>query len=182
MQNDTRKLVISAMFVCLIIIGAQISIPLPSMVPISLQTLAIYLLALMLDAKTSFVVTMIYLIMGTIGLPVFANFTGGASHIAGPAGGFLFGFPIMAVIISFIGYKSASMGRWILALIVSTAVLYTIGSLYFMYVSKAGLFNTLTSCVIPFIPGDIIKMAGAVLITKKIKKFVVQKKKTLINT
>lgn len=182
MQNNTRKLVINAMFVCLLIIGAQISIPLPGMVPISLQTLAIYVLALMFDAKTSFVVTVIYLVMGVIGLPVFAGFTGGASHLVGPAGGFLFGFPIMAVLISIIASKSNSVTAWIVALVLGTVILYTIGTVYFMYVAKAPLTSALMSCVIPFIPGDFMKMAGAVLVTKKIKKFVVQKENILLNS
>ncbi len=88
MQNDTKVLARSAVFIALIMIGAQISIPLPSLVPISLQTLAIYMCALMCEKKHALLITLVYVFMGAIGLPVFAGFTGGASHVFGPSGGF----------------------------------------------------------------------------------------------
>ncbi len=106
MQNDTKVLSRSAVFIALMMIGAQISIPLPSLVPISLQTLAIYMCALMCEKKHALLITLVYVFMGAIGLPVFAGFTGGASHVFGPAGGFIFGFPVMAFIVSRIAYQS----------------------------------------------------------------------------
>lgn len=176
MQNDVRNLAKGAVFVSLIIIGAQISIPLPSLVPISLQTLAIYLLALMCDKKQAFFITLVYVIMGAVGLPVFAGFTGGASHLVGPAGGFIFSFPIMAFAISAIAYHSEDMKVWFLAMLAGSAICYGIGTLYFIFATKATWFAALSSCVIPFIPGDLIKVIVSCFAAKHLKRFVVQKK------
>lgn len=176
MQNDVRDLAKGALFVALIIIGAQISIPLPSLVPISLQTLAIYLLALMCEKKQAFLSTLVYVIMGAAGLPVFANFTGGASHLIGSAGGFIFSFPVMAYVISAIAYRSEDMKVWVLAMLAGSVICYGIGSLYFIFVTKSTLLAALSSCVIPFIPGDLSKVIMSCFAVKRLKRFVVQKK------
>lgn len=181
MQNDTKVLARSAIFIALIMIGAQISIPLPSLVPISLQTLAIYMCALMCEKKHALLITLVYVFMGAIGLPVFAGFTGGASHVFGPSGGFIFGFPVMAFMISAIAYKSDDVKVWSAAMLAGTIVLYAIGTLYFMYVTKSSMITALSSCVLPFIPGDLIKIAVSCIIVKHVKKFVVQKKNIVLN-
>lgn len=181
MQNDTKMLSRAAIFIALMMIGAQISIPLPSLVPISLQTLAIYMCALMCEKKHALLITLVYVFMGAVGLPVFAGFTGGASHVFGPAGGFIFGFPVMAFIISAIAYQSEDVKVWSVAMLIGSAILYVIGTLYFMYVTKSALMAALASCVLPFIPGDLIKIAVSCIIVKRVKKFVVQKKNIAIN-
>lgn len=155
--------------ICVIIIGAQISIPLPGMVPISLQTMAIYILAMLFEKKQAFMIALIYVVMGAIGLPVFSGMSGGASHLLGPAGGFIFSFPVMAYIISALCHSSENYVRYFLAMIVGTLVCYLIGTAYFMGSTKAPLITALMSCVIPFIPGDLIKMITCTLITSRLK-------------
>lgn len=82
-----------------IVIMAQIAIPMPLGVPMTMQTFAVTLAAIILGPKNSAVASIVYLLLGAVGLPVFSNFTGGFSRLAGPTGGFLLSFPIMAYII-----------------------------------------------------------------------------------
>ena len=78
---------------------AQISIPMPGGVPMTMQTFAITLAAVVLGAKLSTVSSVIYLLLGAVGVPVLANFSGGFDKFIGPTGGFLISFPLMAFII-----------------------------------------------------------------------------------
>ncbi len=71
MRNQTKYLVERAMAIALLVISAQIAVPLPHMIPISLQTLAIYIIAMTFNKNQALIITLIYLFMGAIGLPVF---------------------------------------------------------------------------------------------------------------
>lgn len=156
------------MFACIIAILAQIQIALPSLVPITLQTLGIYLAAMILKPKLAFTSSLIYILMGAIGLPVFAGFSGGIGIILGPTGGYIYSFPIIALIISFLN-KNNYLSTKLLALVIATSVCYGIGTLWFMYISQSSLLSALSLCVIPFIPGDIIKIVAAIILSNKIK-------------
>ena len=90
------------MFACITAILAQIRFTLPSLVPITLQTLGIYLIGLVLKPKIAFISSLIYILMGAIGLPVYSGFSAGLSTILGPTGGYIFSFPITALIISYL--------------------------------------------------------------------------------
>ena len=89
----------AGLFAAVIAIMAQISIPMPGGVPMTMQTFAVTLAAIVLGAKLSTVSTVIYLILGAAGVPVLAGFTGGLAKFVGPTGGFLISFPLMAFVI-----------------------------------------------------------------------------------
>lgn len=158
-----------SLFACTIAILAQIKIDLPSLVPITMQTLGIYLTACLLKPKLAFIATLVYLLMGAIGLPVFAGFNGGISSLLNATGGYIFSFPIMALIISLIVNKKDSTTIKISAFVIGTIICYAIGSLWFMYITNTPLIPALTMCVIPFIPGDLIKMIIALILVRKLK-------------
>ena len=102
MKLSTRQIILCGLFAALISILAQISIPLPfTTVPFTLQIFGIAITGLILGSKCGFISTLIYLILGAIGMPVFANFAGGISVLFGPTGGFLLGYPLMAFIIGY---------------------------------------------------------------------------------
>lgn len=156
------------MFACIIAILAQIQIALPSLVPITLQTLGIYLTAMILKPKLAFTSSLIYILMGAIGLPVFAGFSGGIGILLGPTGGYIYSFPIMALIISFFN-KNEDLLTKLLALTLGTIICYSIGTLWFMYINQASLISAISLCVIPFIPGDIVKIIVTIILSNKIK-------------
>lgn len=157
------------MFACIVALLAQIRIDLPGLVPITLQTLGIYIIACSLTPKLAVIATIVYVLMGSIGLPVFTGFRGGLSSLVGPTGGYIFSFPITSLIISFIINNQNSVTRKIIAMTLGTAVCYLIGTIWFIYVTNNTFITALIICVIPFIPGDIIKIAVASTLSTKIK-------------
>lgn len=157
------------MFACIISLLAQIKIDLPSLVPITLQTLGIYLASCILKPKLAFSASLVYVLIGAVGLPVFSGFNGGINSLLGPSGGYIFSFPITALVISLIVNKKSSTILKIIAMIIGTIICYFIGTIWFMYVTKNTLLSSLMMCVIPFIPGDLIKIVIASILSKKIK-------------
>ena len=153
-KNKTNCIVERAMAIALLVIGAQIVISFPGMVPISLQTLAIYVIAMTFNKNQALMMTLVYLFMGAIGLPVFANFTGGIDHLIGPNGGFLLAFPIMAYVISWFVHNYDHKLRNLVGMIVGTDISYSVGCGYFMYLTKPSFNNSFLVCVLPFLVGD----------------------------
>ncbi len=169
MNPKVKNMCYCSMFACIVALLAQIKIDLPGLVPITLQTLGIYIIACSLTPKLAVITTIVYVIMGSIGLPVFTGFRGGLSSLLGPTGGYIFSFPITSLIISIIINNKNSIIRKIIAMIVGTAVCYLIGTIWFIYVTNNTIITALTVCVIPFIFGDIIKIAIASTLSAKIK-------------
>ena len=94
----TKKLVYTAVFAAITACLAQITIPMPSGVPITLQTFAVAFARFFLGAKCGFAAVGIYILLGAAGAPVFSGFTGGAPHLIGLTGGFVWGFlPFVAL-------------------------------------------------------------------------------------
>ena len=157
------------MFACIISFLAQIRINLPGLVPITLQTLGIYLVSCTLKPKLALITVIVYLSMGIIGLPVYTGFQAGISTIVGPTGGYLGGFIVMVLIISLINKNDHARTK-ILAMIIGTIACYIIGTVWFIYLTNNSYITALTLCVLPFIPGDIIKILIACSLSTKLKK------------
>ena len=156
MKSNVSNLVRDALMLGVLICLSQISVALPTAVPITLQTLAIYLIACLMTPNHAFYTVLCYLIMGAIGLPVFSNFSSGMGALIGPTGGFLFSFPIMALVMSTIITHDRSVKGHILAMI-------------------ATLLSTLMTCVLPFLLGDALKIAVSCMIAFKLEKIVLKK-------
>lgn len=169
-RNSTFQLLSCAIFTALTVVMAQFSIPVGP-VPISLATLAIYLAGGILGASGGTVSQILYVLLGAAGLPVFAGFSGGASDIAGPTGGYIVGYVVCAWIV---GILSGRFGRKVLPLVLSmilgTAALYFLGTAWFMFVTKRGLWTSLTLCVLPFLIGDAAKIAVSAAIVPQLGK------------
>lgn len=168
MNTKVKNMLYCALFACLIAILAQIQIALPTLVPITLQTLGVYLVSLLLKPKLAFISTLVYVFMGAIGLPVFGGFSGGLASLLGPSGGYIFSFPIMALVIALIVKRNEKLSFKIIALIIGTAVCYLIGTLWFIYVTNTSLIPALTMCVIPFLPGDILKIIISIILANRL--------------
>ena len=159
------------LFTAVIAIMAQISIPMPLGVPMTMQTFAITLAAIILGAKLSTISSLIYILLGAIGLPVLAGFSGGISKFVGPTGGFLISFPIMAFIIGYaVDHRSAFKGAFVVGLIAGTVVNYIVGIAMFCILTQSSVAVGFTACVLPFIPTAIIKAILAALIGFPIRK------------
>ena len=164
-KMSVRDICYAGLFAAVIAVMAQISIPMPLGVPMTMQTFAITLAAVVLGAKLSALSSLIYLILGAVGIPVLANFSGGFDKFVGPTGGFLISFPLMAFIIGWgAEHRKDFKGADVIALVVGTVVNYVVGVALFCAVAKASVATGITACVLPFIPTAIIKAVLASII------------------
>jgi|P1105metagenome_2_1110788.scaffolds.fasta_scaffold08142_2 biotin transport system substrate-specific component len=158
-----------AVFTGLIAVLAQVSIPLPGGVPVTMQTLGVLLAGIVLGARKGAAAALCYLLVGAVGLPVFAGFSGGLSRLVGPAGGFLLSYPLMAWLTGHFA-SGAKRGQLASGLLISTAVCYIMGSLMYAAVTGLGFKAAIAACVLPFLAGDILKMVLAAWFGTKLKK------------
>ena len=175
-RNKTRNLVLCAMCAAITCILAPISVPIGP-VPISLCTFAVMLAGVLLGAKFGFISQLIYVLLGAVGVPVFAGYSAGVSCIAGMTGGYIVAYPILALLTGLLYWKFGKnkSGKlrvlWmLLAMAIGTVVLYAFGTAWFCAVSGTGAAAAMGMCVIPFLPGDILKMIVVVLISLPLEK------------
>ncbi|MBR6223995.1 MAG: biotin transporter BioY [Lachnospiraceae bacterium] len=171
-RSKTLDITTIALFAALISILSPFAIPIPiSTVPISLATLALYITVYIAGTKKAFISTLIYLLLGLIGIPVFAGFTGGFGKLAGPTGGFLIGYLPMVLFIGLIIDHFDNIGIKISAYILGTLLLYSFGCLWFVFLGDGStLAAAISLCVLPFIPGDIAKIAVTFAVCPALKK------------
>lgn len=162
------------LFTALTIILSQISVPMPYGVPMTLQTFIIPLVAVLLGKKEGTFVAFIYILLGLIGLPVFAGFSGGASIFFGPTGGFILSFPLMAYF-SGLGKERGGKSQTLIWLLIGASVNYLVGMFYFSFVTSSSLLVAFTACVLPFIPTALIKIGLIYIVSEKLSPFVLKK-------
>lgn len=168
---SAKELCYIALFAAVIAISAWIAIP--AAVPFTMQTFAVFACIGLLGLKCGTAAICVYILLGAVGLPVFAGFQGGIGVLFSVTGGYILGF-IPAAFVSSMLIKR--LGRGVLSLSVSMAagmvLCYFFGSLWFCILHGASLAAAVTSCVLPFIPFDIIKIALAVTVTRRFMRFV----------
>jgi biotin transport system substrate-specific component len=134
-------------------------------VPLSLQPLAVLLLGLLLSPRLAGATMAVYLAEGAIGLPIFAPGTeafGGLAHLFGPTGGYLLAYPAAAALVSYLcrrtgrGFASA-----LLAAAAGDLLILTCGALWLAVFTHASAPSALLMAVVPFLPGDALKVAAA---------------------
>lgn len=161
----------------IMVILAQISIPVGP-VPFSLGLLGVMICGSLLKPLQALLSQVIYLTLGMIGLPVFAGFRGGIQTIIGPTGGFLISYPLVAFFISiFIYISEKSPQKKFIKIIISVIghiggllICYSFGSLMYMFVMKAGFYQSLLICVFPFILFDVLKVVLSVVLSSLLRK------------
>lgn len=174
---STRNMVLIALMTAIMCILAPVSLPLPfTPVPITLAVLIVYFCAYVLDPISSLICILLYLLLGSIGLPVFANYRSGLGVIFGPTGGYLVGYLFIAYICSLVFTKfPKNILFQILAMTFSITICLILGTVWFTFRKEGVTFiQALYLCVIPFIPGAIIKIIIASIagpeIAKRIRK------------
>ncbi|MCH5163460.1 MAG: biotin transporter BioY [Clostridiales bacterium] len=174
-KTKTLDLVYIAMFAVIITICSWIAIP--TTIPFTLQTFGVFLTLGMLGGKRGTFSVFIYILLGVIGIPVFAEFTGGLGIVLGPSGGYIIGFLFTALVMW--GMEKIGDKKWVLPLsmVIGLIVCYAFGTVWFMIVySKTteaiGLWTALMWCVIPFILPDAIKISLAVILCNRLKKVI----------
>lgn len=180
-KKVSAAVIFVALFAAITAAGCFISIPLPGGVPVVLQDMMAMLTGMLLGPVYGTAAVFVFLVLGSIGLPVFAGKAGFNVIIAGPTGGFLIGYLLGALTAGLILHftlpalkqKEASQAKqWILitvAALAATVVVFFCGTLGFMRITHKALGPTLAAVLVPFIPGNLIKIIVMVPLTKKLR-------------
>lgn len=170
----TTDIAFIAMFSAILAVCSWISIP--AAVPFTLQTFGVFLAAGVLGGKRGTLTVLTYILMGMIGVPVFAGFSGGIGCLLGSTGGYIIGFLFSAI---FMWLMECLLGKkkWvlILSMIFGLLVCYLFGTIWFMFVyarstGAIGMWTALTWCVIPYIIPDGIKIGLAFVLSMRLKR------------
>lgn len=164
-------LVYTALASVLIAICSWISIP--TQIPFTLQTFAVFFALALLGGRRGTLAIVVYLLLGAVGIPVFAGFKGGLGAILGNTGGYIAGFVLTGLIF---WLAEALFGKkiWVeaISMIIGLLVCYAFGTAWFLFLfsrssGPIGLMTALGWCVFPFIIPDLIKLALALLLARR---------------
>ena len=202
-HRELSLYILCALFAALTAVCSQIQVPLPfTPVPITLSLLAVFVCGTVLGPKYGAISMLLYILLGAIGVPVFAGFTGGFGILTGPTGGYIIGYLLSAVVLGFLapyanpvnskrlgrrnvstvsGPESqtsiskptktfAGIGLTILIGLPAIAACYAIGTVWFMALTGTGFAASMLMCVIPFIPGDIVKIVFAAAVSEALRR------------
>ena len=163
-----RKMTRCAMLAALLAVCAWISVPMGNQA-VSLQTFAVFLTLGLLGGRLGTATVLVYLLLGTVGLPVFTGFRGGISALLGPTGGYLWGFLAAGVLYWFLENR---LQRW-LNMALCMIVCYACGTAwyYFAY-AQGGLWPVLLTCVVPYLVPDAVKLLFALIVSEKLNKLI----------
>lgn len=162
-REEISGAVRAALFVALITVGSYIVIPLPfSPVPIALQSGFVILAGLLLSARWAVGSVALYLLLGALGLPLFAGGTGGVGHLLGPTGGYLFGYLPAVLATSLL--KGDSLLRRLIAGATGSLVIYALGVPWLAFVQGLSPGQAVSFGMLPFLPGDALKAIAAALL------------------
>lgn len=166
-KSKIQKLVLTGVFAALLAVLSQVSIPMPSGVPVTLQTFAVALCAYVLGWKLGTLAVAVYLALGAVGLPVFAGFSGGFGTFLHVTGGFLWGFLLMALLCGL----GAQTGKSVLALLLGAlglAVCHFCGVLQYAVVASAPFLESFLLVSAPYLLKDVISLALAYLAARAV--------------
>lgn len=169
-KASLRGMVYASMFGAMTAIGAYIAIPLQP-VPITLQTLFSSLAGALLGGYLGALSQVVYLLLGVMGLPVFAGGAGGLGCLVGPAGGYLTGFIVGTFVIGkMMEIKERPGFIWIMfSMIVGQIVIYGLGIVQLSVVARLSLLKSVLIGATPFLAGDTIKIIAATFIALKVR-------------
>ena len=172
---STLDMVYIGLMACLMAICSWISIP--TVVPFTLQTMGVFLAVGLLGGKRGSLAVLVYILLGAVGLPVFSGFKGGIGALLGTTGGYIVGFLCIALIYWLMTAKlGESLPVVVAACVLGLVVCYAFGTAWFLVVyarnsGPIGLMTALGWCVFPYIIPDLLKLALAIALSGRVKKF-----------
>ncbi len=171
-----KEMTYIALFAVLITLCSWLSIP--ADVPFTLQTFAVFAALCTLGGKRGTLAILLYILLGAVGLPVFAGFRGSIGVLLGATGGYIVGF-LLSGLVYWLMTRCFGSGKVIMLLSVflGLIVCYAFGTLWYTLVYAGGqggigFAAALVKCVVPFVIPDIVKLMLAVYISNKIKNYV----------
>lgn len=160
MKRNTPVYTMAAAAVMAAVLSVTAPFALPiGPVPISLATLVVYLAVYVLGWQKGTMAVLIYILLGAAGMPVFSGFAGGLGKLLGPTGGYILGYLPLALISGLVIDRfPRNRLMQLVGMVLATAVLYVLGTIWFCFAMDSTLAPALTACVIPFLPGDMTKI------------------------
>ena len=173
-SNKTKRLVVSALFAALLCIGAYISIPLP--IPgaphITMVNFVLLLIALLFNVGESFLIVVVWMLLGIVGIPVFIGGKGGIAYLIQPWGAYTWAFIVVAILLPLIRGKSYNRIRYTITAIIGVVLIDLIGMFYLMAMSHYNLLTGFATGFLPFILLDLVKAVVAAQIIPAFKKVI----------
>ncbi len=176
MRREPFKLVLSALFTAMIAVGAVFSLPLPPpLLPVTLAVFFCLLAGLVLGPRWGLASVATYLLLGSAGLPVFANGSGGLGQFAGPSGGFLAAYAAAALVAGLLADRREwRLWRNALAALAGVAALYAIGLPRFRAVLDARPDKDVSMVaafvmMAPYLVGDVVKALAAAALARALR-------------
>ncbi len=169
-----KRMAFIAMMTGLMIVCSWLTIP--ATVPFTMQTFAVFCSLILLGGKAGFMSIALYVFIGCVGLPVFSGFQGGIGHILGPTGGYIIGLLAAALIYRLFETIFPQKEKYrLVALAVGLLICYIFGTLWFQVVygirgSAYSVGAVISICVFPYIIPDILKLALAWIVSKRVRK------------
>lgn len=173
-----KRVVFVALFAALTAACGFISIPMPvTVVPIVLQNMMAVVNGLVMGPVWGTLATVLFILVGMVGLPVFSGGTAGIARLVGPTGGFIIGYAIASAVGGLILgrpriEKKEKVWKIGVATVASFFIMYVPGVAHFMRVMGASFGEAMAMCVTPFVVGDVIKAVVCVIIAGPIRKWV----------
>ena len=162
MNHKTHSLVLSAIGAGLLVVLSQIQLSIGP-VPFTLQTLGLGLIASIYRPKEAVASVGLYLLLGAVGLPVFAGFSGGVASLVSPTAGFLWGFLPFALVTAKLTRLTSSPAQVFFATLLGDSLCFLLGFIVFRFVSQASWQDSLNWTILPFILPDLVKIGLVVL-------------------
>ncbi len=168
--SAVKNLAFTALLAAVLCLLAPLSVP-TGAIPVSLASFAIYVIASCVKTKYSVIAVAVYILLGAFGVPVFSAFTGGFHRIAGITGGYIIGYiPCVLIIGLLVNKYESKKFVYPLSMVLGTVLCYFTGTLWYILQTKTSVTAALFTCVIPFIIGDIIKIAVASILSIPLRK------------
>ena len=177
-ENLSKSIVFVALFAAISAISGFLAVPVPGTpVPIVLQNMMVVLSGMLLGPVLGTFSTLLFVVAGLLGLPILSGGTGGFAKLMSPTGGFIVGYVISSLVAGLIlgrpvYGKKVSIVKIIVAAFTGFVVMYIPGILHFMNIMDADLKESLMLCILPYLPGDLLKLILCVLLSVALRSSV----------
>jgi len=171
----TKDMILAAMFGALTAVGAIVAIPLPTPVPFTMQVFFVVLAGILLGPRWGAISQLVYVLMGSLGMPVFAGGVGGFAKVIGPTGGYLMGFILAAYVVGLITHAKPNHFFWALTgSLAGLVVIYLLGTVQLALIAGMSAEKAFYAGVAPFIIFDLIKSIAAGLVGVAVKSTLIK--------
>lgn len=166
-EENTKRLILTGMMTAVVCVLSILEIPMPTGVPITLQTFALALCGYLLGWKGGLGATLLYVLLGILGVPVFAGMSGGVGVLAGFTGGFLWGFPVLGMLAGVGSYRKNAVAAvaWGMA---GLAIVHLLGALQYAILSGNSYGTSFLLVCAPYLIKDALLVAGAYIASRAI--------------